>query len=495
MRRNNARRVLAICLEAAAPPLVRRLIDAGRMPVLGALEAQGTWLRVEAPAHIGSGAVWPTFAYGEAPATHGIYGEWVWRPDTMSVNLFTGGDRAPFWKRFADAGLSVGVLDPPFARPLRFDAAFEIIEWGAHDLIGDGTHAHPAAVADLLFTKFKRHPWAANRHDNASADNPGELEALSLSCLHGAELRGQLADELLTKTQPDFALIVFPEFHHGAHHLWHTVAFDSAVHSDLSATSISPALEDVCCEIDRQIGVLADMMRSEDIVMVFSLHGMRACAGVCSFLPQLLCEKGLATLAGWARQSWPDRMRSLFAQAKRHAPPILRKFYYRTVSRDATKALAAPTMLPVYDWASTRAFSLPTDQHGWIRINLKGRERDGIVPRELYDQTCAEIEVLMRGLRRADGAYLVDNVERTAPAPDAAQSLELPDVVVHWADAAFKPGEKIAGSEILTETISRKFTGQHAADGFCIIKGPHDLGPEDRVRAIDLHRLIESWLR
>lgn len=497
MNPSNRRRVLAICLEAAAAPLIERLITKGAMPALGSLAAQGSWLRVESPSHIGSGAVWPTFASGEEPLVHGVYGEWYWQPDVMSVKLFDGGDFTPFWKRFVDAGLSVGVFDPPFAKPLRFDKGFEIIEWGPHDVIGDGMNAHPQEIADLVLTKFERHSWTFNRHDNASADNPREMEGLSISCLHGARLRGELARELLEKTRPDFALIVFTEIHHGSHHLWHTSELNGAgqLNSDPSTLlAVTPSLEDVCREIDRQIAVLIETVSDDDVVMVYSLHGMRPCAGVASFLPKLLCEKGLATLAGWNNQSWRDRMRSVFAKGKKHAPPILRNLYYRTLSTGAAKALAAPTILPVYDWSRTRAFSLPTDQHGWIRINLKGRERDGVVPPEEYDRTCAELETLMRSLRREDGVPLVDGVMRTAPNAEAAQSLKLPDVVVHWADSAFKAGQRIKDSNVMTETISGKFTGQHAPDGFCILRGPHDLFPTDSVRAKDMHRLIGDWL-
>jgi predicted AlkP superfamily phosphohydrolase/phosphomutase len=322
------------------------------------------------------------------------------------------------------------------------------------------------------------------------------MESLSRSCLRGAELRGRLAQQLLTKTQWDFALIVFPEIHHGAHHLWHTADFDPVVHSGFnseSGTVITPSLEDVCREIDRQIGILTETVGSDCLVMVFSLHGMRPCAGVSSFLPELLCEKGFASLSEWSKQSWRDRARSLLARVKRRAPRIARELYYRTLSLDATRSLAAPTILPVYDWSSTRAFSLPTDQHGWIRINLNGRERDGIVLPKEYEQTCAELESLMRNLCREDGAPLVEEVVRTAPAA-TARSSKLPDLVVHWADSAFQTGQKINDSEVVTETISRKFTGQHARDGFCIIKGGYDIAKSDTLSATDMHRVIEHWL-
>ena len=53
--------VLAIGIDAAEPTLVSRLIEQNEMPVLKALLDGGQWLRVQSPAPIGSGAVWPTF--------------------------------------------------------------------------------------------------------------------------------------------------------------------------------------------------------------------------------------------------------------------------------------------------------------------------------------------------------------------------------------------------------------------------------------------------
>src|ERR1041385_4219668 len=128
MRRNSSRRVLAIGLDAAEPTLIRRLIDRWEMPALRALESEGRWIRVLSPAHIGSGCVWPTFATGTEPAAHGIYGEWCWQPELMSLKHFNGSGFAPFWKRFVDQGISVGVLDPPFITPIGLSDGFEIID-------------------------------------------------------------------------------------------------------------------------------------------------------------------------------------------------------------------------------------------------------------------------------------------------------------------------------------------------------------------------------
>ena len=59
--------------------------------------------------------------------------------------------------------------------------------------------------------------------------------------------------------------------------------------------------------------------------------------------------------------------------------------------------------LPAYDWSRTMAISLPTDQHGWIRFNLRGREARGIVELEEYEGLCQRVEGVVHSARRADG--------------------------------------------------------------------------------------------
>ena len=222
-------------------------------------------------------------------------------------------------------------------------------------------------------------------------------------------------------------------------------------------------------------------------IMVFSLHGMQPCHGVPAFLSPLLCEKGFARLADWNSQSWTERAIALMAAAKRRSPTALRKLYYKTMPPTATQRLARPTMMPAYDWNQTRAFSLPSDQHGWIRINLRGREASGIVPVEQYEGLCRDLEQLMKSLTTEDGKLLVRKVTRTAERGEDAIGLRIPDLVVHWEDEVFRAPLRIRGSALVSQPVGRKFNGQHALEGFCILRGAEDLHQGDSIRAEDIH--------
>ena len=228
--------------------------------------------------------------------------------------------------------------------------------------------------------------------------------------------------------------------------------------------------------------------------MVFALHGMRPALGFPAFLGPLLCERGFSRLASWSSQSWTKRGLSLLAATKRHTPEELKKLYYRLTPTATTHKLARPTMLPVYDWENTRAFSLPTDQYGWIRVNLVGREAQGSIPLDRYDDTCGQLEKLLLGLANEEGQSLVQDVTRTATGAGSALSNPLPDLVVHWQDAAFASPLKIKDSKVQVEPVGKKSTGQHASEGFCIYRGDDDWGPDAVVAAKELGRLMTASL-
>jgi predicted AlkP superfamily phosphohydrolase/phosphomutase len=94
----------------------------------------------------------------------------------------------------------------------------------------------------------------------------------------------------------------------------------------------------------------------------------------------------------------------------------------------------------MYDWASTPYFPMPMDQAGYVRINLKGRERDGIVaPGRDYEALCERLESYFYGIQDADsGKPLVKNITRVwqeTPASAAARSV-LPDLLIRWGELA-----------------------------------------------------------
>lgn len=494
MSQGSDTRVLAIVIDAAEPRLVQQMIEHEELPVLKSLMSAGEWKKVLAPADIGSGAVWPTFITGTDPRVHGIHGEWRWHPSEMMLTRYKGRDLTPFWQTLAKNGTTIGILDLPFMPMIGLENGFEISEWAPHDVIEGHIQVAPEKVKAIV----SKSPPHALVSDRLKTEGPRDLEGLqrlNSACLEGIKVRGRLAQELLRETNPRLAIISFTEIHRTGHFVWHNEEPESEVFATDEFANLPPLKPDMKAllrEVDRQIGSLIETCADAN-VLVFSLHGMRPALGASAFLAPLLIEMGFARLSDWRGQSWKERALTFMAAVKRHSPDVLKKLYYKSLPQTTTHLLARPTMLPAYDWKRTRAFSLPTDQHGWVRINLRGREARGIVTPEDYDDLCRELDTKLRALTTNAGKPLVRKVVRTSHTAEEALASSIPDLVVHWTNAVFESPLRIKGSLVNTPAVGT-YTGQHAGDGFCILKGIPDSGLPDVLLAKDLGALISRSL-
>ncbi|MBA2240315.1 MAG: hypothetical protein H0W09_03580, partial [Solirubrobacterales bacterium] len=71
---------------------------------------------------------------------------------------------------------------------------------------------------------------------------------------------------------------------------------------------------------------------------------------------------------------------------------------------------------------------------GYVRLNLRGRERDGIVDPGATDELCARIAAGLGEFRDPDGTQSVASVERVAELHRGRHTERLPDLVVRWSE-------------------------------------------------------------
>jgi predicted AlkP superfamily phosphohydrolase/phosphomutase len=480
---------LAIAFDAAEPALLRKLMAGGDMPVLAALAAGGATARVTSPAHLGSGTVWPTFGSARLPLAHGTYYQWRWDPARMKVVSEHDHSTVPWWRAVAQRGRRVLTLDVPFMRLAEVDGCVEIAEWGAHDRARGIVRARPASLVDELARDPGPHPFQREPAPPPDKLSLRDLRTVSSNAQTGAKLRGELAVRLLSELRPDIACIVFPELHHASHLLWQAVAPDDPLLVDRRAPRLDDrALIDVFRAADSALGRIVESQPPGVRVVVFSLHGMRPTRGVPTVLAPLLGHLGYAARRRMQRISPGDAGRIAFAAAKARAPNVARRAWRRTAGPALLRAAAAQTTLPPLDWDRTRAIALPSDQHGWVRINLAGREARGIVPATHYAGTCEELTAALLMARTDDGRPLVAKVVSVAGENGGRPPARLPDLVVHWEDAAHDVPVHVAGSDIVAKPDGLRLTGQHTFDGLLVASGVEP--PGDAIAAHDLHRLV-----
>jgi predicted AlkP superfamily phosphohydrolase/phosphomutase len=487
-------RVLAIAIDAFEEQLLRRALAEGLMPALADLVGRGRSFELRSQAWLGSGSLWPSFVTGTPPSAHGTYGEWQWQPRTMSVRRYSARGLTPFWLKLLDRGIPIGLLDVPFAPFLGFEQGFEVNEWGAHDKLVGQLHASPSRVRDILASRDP-HPYAGNLLLAQGPQDERNLESIFERARSGITARGRLAETLLGEFRPELAIVVFPELHDAGHFLWHTLDTGFLAPDRLTSTAASQWIPALLREIDQQIAVLMKLVPDDASTLVFSLHGMELCPGIPTLHSRLLETEGYAHRTTLTSRKPAEQAAALFAFAKRHGPRWLREIYRRRAHVTTRIRLAQPTMQQQYEWSRTRAFALPSDQHGWIRINLQGREARGIVTPDSYDDLCQTLEGRLMELKTREGAPVVRQVH--IPARDGADplTLRLPDVTINWNPPALEHSLEPTQAKLASPMEGTNRTGHHTSNAFCIATGPAAGLLHDGMAIERLHQAIEGALR
>jgi hypothetical protein len=179
-----------------------------------------------------------------------------------------------------------------------------------------------------------------------------------------------------------------------------------------------------------------------------------------------------------------SRLRSLARRLPRPVKDVLRKMRPaepRGENGGPTHRLGLewqPAFRYQRHWPKMPAFALPSFYDGRIRINLKGRERDGIVEPTRYEETRRELEALLLECRNPrTGEPMVEAFERASTRDPLALTSSEADLLVIWrgvAAALEHPRLGVIGPVPLRRTGGH--TGPH---GLAYVASP-DVEPGDR---------------
>ena len=156
------------------------------------------------------------------------------------------------------------------------------------------------------------------------------------------------------------------------------------------------------------------------------------------------------------------------------------------------------------DWTRTRAFSIPSLYSGHVRINVRGREPDGVVepgvatglawtpngvvePGEEYREVVDRLEADFRAIEDpVTNAPAVRAVHRTAELFGTDLPELLPDLFVEWEGSTHFRDHVVHPRAVLRQDRPAYFRDSfHYLDGFLIAAGP-DIASGGAVPPIDL---------
>ncbi len=472
-------RVLVLAIDAANPDLLVRWAGDGTLPHLGALIDRGVTGRTRGVRDFYVGATWPSFYTGCTPARHGVhYGSQI-LPGTYrlaGINAARSVKAVPFWRPLA-AGRSLVLMDVPFARLDPSPGAELQLEWGCHDLIG-------APRSNRLHAVLRE----AGPHPLPGACD-GARQSLDLqvtfreALVRGAALRGEITGRLMRESPWDVLVQVFSEAHCAGHQSWHLHDRNHPGYDERQAGQMpgGPPLRRVYQAIDAAIGSIVAQAGDATILVVVP-HGMSFWFGAEFLLTPILLRLGYAAPpSAPPRPSIAHRMaRRLWQAFPESARSRLRPWKDRLLAPGSGPS-------PAFDPARSRCFRVNNGLAvGGVRLNLKGREPEGVVAPGteadlVLDQLTAD---LLELVDERTGKCPFQGVVRTRDSHVGPEVDALPDLLVEWSDT-IATGSRIVGTGAGAEVRFRSpklgvlegvndycRSGEHRPDGMFIAAAP-----------------------
>lgn len=484
-------------LDATDAKVIQMLAARGYMPHLGALLARGRFVRLESPAHLYAGGVWPTFYTSQALPWHGVFHSKQWRPDAMRVEAPTNAwvPARPLWESFTDDADKVCVVDVPMVLdvPVKVDGV-SVNGWGTHDLLRRGSW--PPDLWRELRTRFGNPRMAAEQFGHQSSRSLSELKQMLIDSTHQ---QLDLAVHLLNSRPWRFGCVILGATHRVGHYLWDLDQAPAAYAAGARLVCGLPTdLVDVYACVDEALGRLTAAAPDDALIMAFSAHGMGPNSGWSDLFADIVAAlQHLET----GRPPPTSRLYRLKRRVPHHwIRPLLTRLP-KPLSEQLTKLWSTR----MYDWRTTRFFPVPMDAAGYVRINLKGREAQGIVEPAEYDQLCGQLEKWIGGLRDAETGEGITGpivcAYRDADPAAPARHL-LPDLVIPFSGRRAMESRRLVCSELpgfeyrVPRQLPSGRSGNHTDGAWLVAQGPGVLPGEATTRhnIIDILPTALQWL-
>jgi predicted AlkP superfamily phosphohydrolase/phosphomutase len=290
-------------------------------------------------------------------------------------------------------------------------------------------------------------------------------------------------------------VITFVEAHTAAHRLW-DYRSEGSRHTEAmgEACTLSTAIRDVYQAIDHELGLLVKQIPDEANIFIISLFGMKDLYPTAGVIEAFCRQLGYQVPV----HGTVNTLNALTI-LRRAIPPGVRARMSRLLPRRMQRHLETDRFRTETDWTKTKAFCLPSLNTSFVRVNLRGREPQGIVePGSEYERLLNQIEADLRQLVDVrSGKPAVERVMRSAEAFRCGPPSVLPDLSVEWQSAPYLMDRvRHPKVELVQARPHYNRSSYHTFSGFVAAAGPSirsggDLG---EVSPLDFASLFLSLM-
>lgn len=451
-------------------------------------------------------ALWPAFITGCRAHTTGFWTASQYNPETYAISCelrssgYVYDKYLPFYA--LHSGYKVAIFDLPYVPLLEEVDGIQMLGWGGHFPYTANASLPPQIFPEMV-QKYGANPLIYR--EKSAWWQKSYIQWLKGTLQRSIAGRNAIGLDLLKQEDWDLFLMILSEPHSAAHDLYNYSQSDHPLYPHLMHhwKEADPLLETYQF-LDAALGKLLNEIPEDANLLCFSPTGMGVnfSEHLCQVvLPEILYRHSfpgeVAIAPGkiddivpelirrpirncWDGDTWirlyeSNPFKKLLKQRThkyflRSNYKGLRSPYSKEAQQQGMGWMPAMWMQPL--WPKMKAFALPGFSDGYIRLNVEGRDRDGIVSMADYDALCDELTQILSRLSCArTGESLVRKVVRTRQSVhDSGAHLPDFDLVVIWeehmTDVVNSPDFGRVGP------ISYFRSGSHRNPGFVMVKGP-----------------------
>lgn len=436
-------RVVLIALDGATLDLLGPWMAVGELPLLARLFAGGSGGTLLSTVPWATPTAFASFATGTNPGKHSVYDFGRLIGEDYTAFVPTNGRNVQgrtLWRILSEAGLKSVVINMPMTYPA--EPIEGVLVSGIPYPSGSDRLCYPAG----LLNDLKAKGWDLAR--NASDDLGGNYQDYYDGLLELIRVRGEATAELIQEHQPDFVAVHFLEPDQVQHRFWQFMVEEPRFDP---AGAHTHAILNLFKKTELAMQQILDVAGEEAIVCVMSDHGfgptrhqvwlnnwlmqngflaLKSSLGVQ--LKKLLYRLGLSPAA--IREAAPERLKlailQFFERQKGRAiAEQLEQDTEKVQRKGLMDWLTERLAIDFYDveWSKTLAFSTGTTSVGYVWLNLVGRDPQGIVRPEAYEQVRQEVATTLRSWEAVGEVHFREELWQ------GAQLDKAPDIIVRWA--------------------------------------------------------------
>lgn len=465
----NKKRILIIGLDGATFDIIRPMVEAGRLPTLAKLMSEGAWGNLQSTVVPITPPAWTSFMTGKNPGKHGVFGFFDQSKGSYKTSTVTGSSikSKKIWN-YCD-NERIGLIDIPMTYPPEDINGYMVSGWPVPSDMSVFTS--PPEFHTEIISEIGEY-MIDETFSSLSQGNP--IDALR-HLYRYTGMRRDVALYLLGKKGPfDIFAIVFrgTDFIQHEAFKFHDEGYSKA--NPEICRKFKGVIFQFYEKIDSIVAELIEYMGNDAITIIMSDHG----GGPLEkkfYINRWLKKEGFLSLK---RRISPKGIhfgkKTLSEIIQRLGVSYLNFFIPSTFRRMRIPYLKPYLKHPIslIDWQKTTAFAYFNRTDGVIRINLEGREPEGIVKQKDYDRVRNEIIEKFMGLVDPEtGKSVIQQIYKREDIYHGPYLEDAPDILVLTQNTSHTFSSAIDDGVIL-EKPKDPAPAPHKMEGIFIIKGP-----------------------